>query len=237
VLVGTTDTPCDEVTFEPQPLPGEIGFLLEHAARYLTKDPTARDVLSAFAGIRPLVGAPEEGGTAAISRDHTLQVSRSGLVTLAGGKWTTYRRMAEDAIDHAAVLAGLEERPSVTASLPIHGHHADPSRLGGLARYGSEAPKVAELLSEEPRFEARIHPALEVRGGEIVWAARHEMARTVEDVLSRRTRALILDARAAIEAAPTAAELLGEELAKGEEWRVRQVRDFERIARTYIPAT
>jgi glycerol-3-phosphate dehydrogenase len=235
VVVGTTDTPCDEVTFEPRALPEEVDFLLEHAARYLTKDPAAVDVLSAFAGIRPLVGTPEDGGTAAISRDHTVHISRSGLVTLAGGKWTTYRRMAEDAIHQAAVIAGLDERPSVTASLRIHGHHPDPSSFGALARYGSEAPKVAEVLSEEPRFEARIHPAFEIRAGEIVWAARHEMARTVEDVLSRRTRALILDARAAIEAAPAAAELLRETLEKTEEWRDGQVRDFVRMARTYIP--
>jgi glycerol-3-phosphate dehydrogenase len=235
VVVGTTDTPCEEVTFEPRALAEEVDFLLEHAARYLTKDPTRGDVLSAFAGIRPLVGASEEGGTAAISRDHTVHISRSGLVTLAGGKWTTYRRMAEDAIDQAAVIAGIEERPSVTASLPVHGHHPEASSFGALARYGSEAPKVAALLGEEPRFETGLHPALELRAGEIVWAARHEMARTVEDVLSRRSRALVLDARAAMAAAPMAAELLREALGKSEGWREGQLRDFERIARTYIP--
>jgi glycerol-3-phosphate dehydrogenase len=239
VVVGTTDTPIEEVSFEPHPFPEEIDFLLEHAARYLAKDPKRSDILSSFAGIRPLAGAgsPNGGGeTAAISRDHTVHISRSGLVTLAGGKWTTYRKMAEDTIDQAALVAELEERPSVTAELRIHGYHHDPTSFGDLARYGAEASSVAALLREDPRYEERIHPALEVKAGEVVWAARREMARTVEDVLSRRTRALVLDARAALAAAPSVATLLGGTLGKSEDWRQSQIRDFERIARTYIPS-
>ena len=235
VVVGTTDTPIESVSFEPRPLPEEIDFLLEHTARYLTKDPGRPDILSAFAGIRPLASATESSQTAAISRDHTVHISRSGLVTLAGGKWTTYRKMAEDTIDQAALVAGLEEKPSVTAELRIHGYHSDPSSFGDLARYGAEAPSVAALLREDPRHGETIHPALEVKAGEVVWAARREMARSVEDVLSRRTRALVLDARAALEAAPSVASLLGETLGKSEVWRRAQVRAFERVARTYIP--
>jgi len=235
VVVGTTDTPIEEVSFEPQPRAEEIAFLLEHIARYLTKDPERRDILSAFAGIRPLAGSGSQ--TAAISRDHTVHISRSGLVTLAGGKWTTYRKMAEDTIDQAALVAGLEEKASVTSELRIHGYHPDPGSFGDLARYGSEAPSVAALLREDPRFEQRIHPALEVKAGEVVWAVRREMARTVEDVLSRRTRALLLDARAALEAAPSVAGLLGETLGKSEEWRQAQIRDFERIARNSLPTS
>jgi glycerol-3-phosphate dehydrogenase len=237
VVVGTTDTPVEEVSFEPRPLPREIDFLLEHAARYLTRDPSPSDILSAFAGIRPLAGSPDGGGqTASLSRDHTVHISRSGLLTLAGGKWTTYRKMAEDAIDHAALVAELEERPSVTAELKIHGYHAASSTFGGLGRYGSEAPSVAALLRENPRYAETIHPKLDVKAGEVVWAARREMARTVEDVLSRRTRALVLDARAALEAAPRVAELLGETLGKSEEWRDAQLRAFEITARNSLPA-
>jgi glycerol-3-phosphate dehydrogenase len=236
LVVGTTDTPIAEVSFEPRPHPEEIDFLLEHAARYLTKDPKRSDILSAFAGIRPLAGGGESGQTAAISRDHTVHISRSGLVTLAGGKWTTYRRMAEDTIDQAALVAELEERPSVTAELRIHGHHADPSSFGDLGRYGAEAPSVEALLREDPRYAERIHPSLEIRAGEVVWSARREMARTVEDVLSRRTRALLLDAGAAIEAAPEVSGLLRETLGKSEEWRQAQIRDFDRVARNYLPS-
>lgn len=237
VVVGTTDTPIEQVSFEPRPLPEEIDFLLEHAARYLTKDPKHSDVLSAFAGIRPLAAATSDEKTAAISRDHTVHISRSGLVTLAGGKWTTYRKMAEDAIDQAALVAALEEKPSVTATLAIHGHHADPSSFGLLARYGAEAPSVAALIGEDPRYAEKIHPALEIQAGEIVWAGRREMARTVEDVLSRRTRALLLDARAALEAAPRVADLLGETLGTNQEWREAQIREFQRIARNSLPSS
>jgi glycerol-3-phosphate dehydrogenase len=236
VVVGTTETPVDEISFDPCPLPEEIDFLLEHAARYLTKDPSRADILSAFAGIRPLASATADGQTASISRDHTVHISRSGLVTLAGGKWTTYRKMAEDAIDQAALVAELEERPSVTAELRIHGCHTDPASFGELARYGAEAPSVASLLREDARYAEKIHPALEVRAGEVVWAARREMARTVEDVLARRTRCLLLDARSALEAAPRVAKILGEALGRNEGWRRNQVRDFERVVGNTLPS-
>jgi glycerol-3-phosphate dehydrogenase len=213
VVVGTTDTPIEEPSFEPRPLPEEIDFLLEHAARYLTKDPGREDVLSAFAGIRPLASAPSDAETATISRDHTVHISRSGLVTLAGGKWTTYRRMAEDAVDRAAMVAGLEEKPSMTASLRIH-DSAPPFRGTG----------------------ERLHPRLEIAKPDVVHAAKDEMARTVEDVLARRSRALLLDARAATEAAPAVAAALGEALGRDEEWRRTQVRELQRIARAYLPA-
>src|SRR3990172_8818364 len=146
VVVGTTDTHLEAVSFEPHPLPEEIAFLLEHAARYLTKDPKPSDILSAFAGIRPLAAPSPDGQTAAISREHTVHISRSGLVTLAGGKWTTYRKMAEDAIDQAGLVGGLEEKPSVTATLKIHGHHEDASSFGELARYGAEALSLRSLF-------------------------------------------------------------------------------------------
>ncbi len=236
IVVGTTDTPLEEVTFEPRPRADEIDFLLEHAARYLTKDPTHDDILSAFAGIRPLVGASPDGETAAISRDHTVHVSRSGLVTIAGGKWTTYRKMAQDAVDQAALVAGLEEKPSVTASLEIHGYHREASRFGSLARYGADAPAVGDVIGEEDEYADKVHPALDVLAGEAIWAARREMARTVEDFLSRRTRSLLLDARAAIEAAPRVASLLAREIGRDKEWERDQVRTFETLAREYLPS-
>ena len=120
VVVGTTDTPIDGVPMEPQPFEEEVDFLLRHAARYLTDDPAREDVRSVFVGIRPLVADPDAEGTSAISRDHTLHIAESGLVTITGGKWTTYRKMAEDTIDQAATLAALEDRDSVTAKLQIH---------------------------------------------------------------------------------------------------------------------
>ncbi|HSM34949.1 MAG TPA: glycerol-3-phosphate dehydrogenase/oxidase [Longimicrobiales bacterium] len=237
VIVGTTDTPLDDVELEPRPLREEVDFLLEHAVRYLTRDPAHEDILSVFAGIRPLVAAQEasEGDTSKISREHQIHVSSSGLMTVAGGKWTTYRKMAEDAVDHGAVLAGLEPRECVTKNLNIHGHHAHADRFGPLALYGADAPALQALLDEDPDMGAMLHPRLPVRVGEIVWAARHEMARTVDDALARRTRCLILDARAAAEAAPAAARVLARELGRGPGWFDEQVEAFTALAARYLP--
>ncbi len=234
VLVGTTDTPVEQIELEPRALDEEVAFLLEHAARYLTEDPAPSDVRSVFAGLRPLV-APDGGDdTAALSRDHTLQISSSGLVTITGGKWTTYRRMAEDTVDHAATLAGLEPVPCPTRDLPIHGHWPHDPAEAALAVHGADAPAVRRLAESSPEFAAPLHERLPVIGAEIVWAARHEMARTLDDALSRRTRALILDARAAAEAAPVAARLMGAELGWSSEHAASEVAAFRALAAGYV---
>jgi glycerol-3-phosphate dehydrogenase len=236
VIVGTTDTPITDVSLEPKPLAAEVEFLLVHAARYLTKDPLPADVLSVFAGIRPLVSMPDEESTAALSRDHTLYISQSGLVTITGGKWTTYRKMAEDTVNQAALLAGLEVRPCTTAHLKIHGYHVDAHRFGDLHFYGTDAPAIEDLIRTDPRYAEPLHPNLQVRAGQVVWAVRHEMARTVEDFLSRRVRALLLDARASIEVAPKVAALMAEELGRDKDWVDSQVGDYRQLAQGYLVA-
>jgi glycerol-3-phosphate dehydrogenase len=220
-VVGTTDTPIAEPVLEPAPFDQEVDFILETASLYLAHKPTRADVLSVFAGIRPLVRSAVSGSSAALSRDHTVRIDSCGLVTICGGKWTTYRRMAEDAVDQAATLARLPERPSVTADLPIH--RTDPAAVGGLVK---QNPPLAEPL----------HPKLPYTGAQIVWAAREEMARTVEDALARRTRALFLNARAAIEMAPKAADLVARELGQGEAWKRAQLEAFLGTARHYLLA-
>lgn len=235
VLVGTTDTPVPEASLEPRALPEEVDFLLRHAARYLTRDPGPEDVLCVFAGLRPLVSPSEgEGGTAAISREHSILVSRSGMLTIAGGKWTTYRKMAQDVVDHAVTLAALEPRPCVTKRLPIHGHHLHAERFGELAVYGADAPAVEALVRSDPDLSQPLHPRLPVLRGEVVWAAREELARTVDDVLARRVRGLLFDARAAMEAAPAVAELLARELDRDEGWAALQVEAFRELAAGYL---
>lgn len=234
VIVGTTDTPVDSVDLEPRPLPDELSFVLEHAARYLTEDPHPDDVLSAFAGLRPLVGSDDADDTASLSRDHTLQISPTGLVTITGGKWTTYRKMAEDTVDHAAVLAGLEPVPCPTKELQIHGYHPSAERFGPLEVYGADAPELRGLADGDPALGRRLHDRLPAIRAEVVWAAREEMARTVDDVMARRTRSLLLDARASMEAAPDVAALLAAELDRDAAWIATQVDDFRQLARRYL---
>ena len=233
VVVGTTDTPVTETPLEPRPFAEELDFLLEHAARYLTQDPKPEDVLSTFAGLRPLVGGGDTE-TASLSRDHTLLISGSGLVTITGGKWTTYRKMAEDTVDQAAILAGLEERPCITHDLRIDGYDQDTARFGTLAQYGSAAPAIQELVRAEPGLGDQLHPRSQTVRAEVVWAVRNEMARTVEDFLSRRTRTLLLDARVSIEMAPAVASLMAAELMRDPDWEREQIRAFGELAAGYL---
>lgn len=235
VIVGTTDTPLDEVSLEPCPRSEEIDFILETTVQYLVRDPTRDDVLSAFAGIRPLVRADDATNTSALSREHRIEVSPSGMITIAGGKWTTYRNMAEDCVDHATAVGDLEDRPCVTRRLPIHGHMRDAERFGDLAYYGSDAMDVRALLESAPALGEPLHPALPYRAGEVVWSARKEMTRTVDDYLSRRARATVLNARAAIQMAPAVAHLLAGELGRDDGWADAQVREFGKIAAGYLP--
>lgn len=234
VVLGTTDTPNMRAALEPRALPEECGFLLEHARKYLAADPQESDVLSVFAGLRPLVKALRAKSTAKLSRDHTILVSESHLITLTGGKWTTYRKMGEDVIDQAERIAGFTHRPCPTATLPIHGAQAEGSGSAHLRAYGSDEAGILELARSSPGLAAKVHPAFEILAAEVIWHARQEMARTVEDVLARRTRALLLDARSSIEAAPEVARLLAAELGQGETWVTEQVRVYTTLARGYV---
>lgn len=233
-LVGTTDTPVQEAVLDPVPREEEIEFVLETAGRYLARAPSRRDVLSMFAGIRPLVRSDGEQNTAALSRDHTIHISRSGLLTITGGKWTTYRFMAEDCVNHAVLLAKLEERPCVTRQLKIHGYHRHPEELGELSFYGADAPAVDDLLRSSPAHAERLHEDLPYRAGQVVWAARFEMARTVDDFLSRRTRATLLNARAALSMAPAVARILADELGHDDRWVQAQIAAYQAIASCHI---
>ena len=233
-LIGTTDTPIAEPALEPVAMEKEVDFILSTAGLYLQKKPRRDDVLSVFAGIRPLVKSNAGTNTAALSRDHTIHIDQSGLVTICGGKWTTYRHMAEDCVNQAATLARLPERACVTARLNIHGFHSSAEKFGELKVYGSDALRIRALMQSRPELAAPLHPALPYTGAEVVWAACHEMALTVEDVLARRTRALFLNARAALEMAPAVAELLREEFGETESWARAQVEEFREMARGYL---
>lgn len=234
VLLGTTDTPLTEIPVEPRAQEQEIDFILATANQYLARDASRADVRSVFTGIRPLVKTGDGGATASIARDHTVLIDpNSGLMTVAGGKWTTYRHMAEDAVNLAATLANLEPRRSITSQLHIHGYDIDSARHGSLAHYGSDAPAIHALGRSHPDLVSQLHSRLPAHTAEVVWACREEMARTVEDVLSRRTRSLLFDAQAAVEAAPLVAKTMAEELGRDQKWVENQVSEFKTLAAAY----
>jgi glycerol-3-phosphate dehydrogenase len=235
-VVGTTDTPISDVSLEPLPFPEEIDFILETAGRYLHKVPTRADVLSVFVGIRPLVGNDGTNSTAALSRDHTIRIDDSGLLSIAGGKWTTYRRMAEDCVNQAATLARLPEKSATTENLRIHGFHLEPKQFENLGVYGSDAFAIERLIRENSSLADRLHPALSYCAAEVVWATRQEMARTVEDVLARRTRALFLNAQAASEMAEKTADIMARELNYDDTWKANQLVGFRKLAQQYVVA-
>ena len=232
VLLGTTDTPRPELARldDPQPLAAEIDFLLRTAAKVLTRAPTRADIRSVFAGLRPLIhpDSSDRQSTAALSREHAVLVSASGLITVAGGKWTTYRLMAEDVIDRAAEVAGLPAEPCPTRTLKLHGCPATP----GSDVYGTDAPLLASL----PGHNQRLHPALPYSEAMVRFAIRHEAARTVEDILARRTRALFLDAAAAATTIERVAEIFAEELGLAPEKLAAMIASAHENARRFIPA-
>lgn len=236
VIVGTTDTLIENNSLEPTALESEIDFILESAGQYLTKQPTRKDVLSVFAGLRPLA-KPENDkkATKEISRSHKILISVSGLITITGGKWTTYRKMAEDAIEKAIMLGGLTERECMTKHLPIHGFRMDIDPYNDtLAPYGLDKDQVLAISIEDKNLSGFLSEKLNIYKSQIAWAVRKEMALTVEDFLARRTRALFLDARESIKIAPKVAEIMSKELAETDEWKKNQVTDFENLANNYL---
>ncbi len=229
-LIGTTDTAMDHIPVEPVALDQEIDFMLSTGALYLTKEPTRADILSVFAGIRPLAKSGDGKNTAKLSRDQVIQIDRSGLLSIAGGKWTTYRNMAEDCVDHAATLGDLPDVACTTKTLHVHGYHLDSSLFGPLSFYGTDAIAIRALIAESPKLGEQLDAELPYLAAEVVWAAREEMARSIEDVLARRTRALFLNAKAAVRMAPRVAELMARELEYDFEWQKQQIAAFNELA-------
>lgn len=233
VILGTTDTPVSTADAEPIAQKDEIDFLVNHIGRYLTKDPKLSDVKSIFAGLRPLVKGNSKT-TAALSRDHLITVSNSGLITITGGKWTTYRHMAEDVVDIAIASSGLADIECKTKNLSIHGS-AKVNFEDTMYYFGSDQPFIYSLADNNPEWKEKLHPSLPYIKAEIVWTVRNEMCMTIEDALSRRTRALLLDAKAAIESAPVVAAIMAKEMNKDTQWEKDQVAQFNATAKNYLP--
>ena len=234
ILIGTTDTPVERAELEPKALEKEIKFILETVKNYLAQPPEREDILSVFAGIRPLVKSAKNANTAKLSRDHTIEIDRSNLLTITGGKWTTYRRMAEDAVNQAIKTANLTEKKCITKDLKIHGFTENPEKFGNLAIYGAAAEEIQKLIDEKPDLAEKLHEDLPYQKAEIVWTIKNEMPQTIEDVLARRTRALSLNTRVAIETAPQIAEIMADELKKDKSWIVAQIKQFKETAKNYL---
>ncbi len=237
VILGTTDTPLDEFTLEPCPLEEEIEFILRTAGQYLSRQPRREDVLAVYAGLRPLAAPKQDADgskTKEISRKHKLVVSPTGLITITGGKWTTYRDMARDVVDKALLVGNLLKKECVTEHLKIHGYMEKVDRSGYGYVYGSDYQKILALQQQSPEYGQRLHERLDFTVAEVVWAVREEMAMTVEDVLARRLRALFMDARAAIDIAPQVASVMARELDKDRAWENEQVDQFICLAQHYL---
>ena len=235
VVIGTTDTAVDALDIEPTAAPEEIDFILAHAAKYLTHDPTPADIKSVFAGLRPLVKRDSDENTAELSREHQILISASALVTITGGKWTTYRLMAEETIDQAVTLAGLAHVPSQTRNLAVRGWDQNSPVFGTLRHYGVDAYRIEAMIDEDPDLGELLHRELPISRAMVAWAAREEAAVTVEDVLARRTRCILLDARASAEIAEDVAGILAEELGRDKSWIREQVQEYRQLVTRYLP--
>jgi glycerol-3-phosphate dehydrogenase len=234
IVVGTTDTLRDKPKLEPEALSKEIDFILETAEGYLSNAPSRKDVKAVFAGLRPLA-APKEGSTKTkeISRSHKVIVSESKLVSITGGKWTTFRKMGEDTVNYFTKITGEQMKPSASAEIKYHGYTIKPES-GHWKGYGTDAEAIRELIKNQPELGEKLHPNFPYTQAEVVWSTRHEMALNVDDILGRRTRMLFLDARAALEMAPKVAVLMAKELGKDESWIENELSDFEKLANKYI---
>jgi glycerol-3-phosphate dehydrogenase len=235
VIVGTTDTPLSTHSIEPRALKSEVDFILETAGKYLSRQPERKDVLSVFAGLRPL--AATDGGsekTKEISRSHKVIVSDSGLVSVIGGKWTTYRKMAEDTLDKVMKRKMLPEKECVTMNLKIHGYSISDQPVNTLSIYGSDEKELKEFVADNREWSDTLSDETNIMAGQVIWAVRKEMARTVEDVLARRMRVLFIDARLAMRLAPKVADIMMTELKEDENWKEIQIRAFSELAKGYL---
>lgn len=233
VVVGTTDTPIDQASEEPRALEEEVSFILSNASQYMTKKPHRKDVKSVFAGLRPL--AAQQGDTSQtkeVSRHHKVNVSTSGLISVLGGKWTTYRKMGEDAIDTAIMVGGLNEQKCKTKKLLLHGHIEQVDFTDPLHVYGTDREKIVSLGL--PQDNDSLSEKFYISKNQILWSVTHEMAIHLEDVLARRVRGLFLDATETMRIAPKVAEIMAEALRKDEDWKTKELKKTNSIIKNYI---
>ena len=231
VVVGTTDTLIKQPVEEPTALATEIDFILENAGAYMTTPPTRADIKSIFSGLRPLA-APKDNSNATkeISRHHKVTVSTAGLVSILGGKWTTYRKMAEDVINTAQSVGGLPERACLTQNLPIHGYDYNSDWSNPLHVYGTDIDKITQLSEDG---NSSLSSILHITKNQILWGIQEEMAQTLEDILARRTRCLFLNAQESLRIAPQVARIMANAMENDNQWIADQVDTFTKLTKHY----
>jgi glycerol-3-phosphate dehydrogenase len=221
VVLGTTDTPIEEVSYEPKPLEEEIEFIIKHINRYGTSLIRRADIDAVYVGLRPLVKQKTKVSSALISREHHLSVSSSGLITITGGKWTTYRKMAADALDNAAFIGKFKKEKCTTAHTPIGDEKEKETRM-------------KEIVKNDISLKELVDPNYTFTKAAIVYAVKYEMAICIEDILARRMRLLFLDARLAIALAPMVASIMAPYLQKDKNWEGAEIASFTQLAEQYI---
>ena len=236
IVLGTTDTPLNIISEEPIALEEEINFILEHFNQYNEIKITRSDIKSIYAGLRPLVKTSNNKSTALASRDHTIIVSKSNLITITGGKWTTYRKMAKDALNNAVFVAKLPIKKCATRNLRLHGYQPSVEYGQPLSQYGSDASKIIEIMQKETAKSERIHPDYPFTKAELEWCVKNEMAVHVDDILARRSRMLFVNAQAAISSSEKTARLMASLLNRDEGWVQQEVMAFEELAKGYLPS-
>jgi glycerol-3-phosphate dehydrogenase len=235
VILGTTDEPKEKPEIEPKATDKEIDFILETASRYLIKKPTRKDIKSVFAGLRPLAAPDEEENTKEISRTHKIIVSDSNLISVIGGKWTTYREMGEDIIDKLQKTIRLPKKESITENLKIHGYQKNSNLNNPLYFYGSDQDKINELINKDNTLSELLSKKLNIIKAQVVFAVKNEFARNTYDVLARRTRSLFLDVEESIKIAPQVIKIIAKELNKDNKWQKEELKRFIKIAEGYLP--
>jgi glycerol-3-phosphate dehydrogenase len=234
LVIGTTDTPLNNITREPKALDSEISFILGTAEKYLVKPPRREDILSIFAGLRPLAADPDNpSSTREVSRRHKIMLSSSGLLTIIGGKWTTYRKMAEETIDRAIKEGLIEKKTCITSELRLVVSGKLPND-GRLKIYGSGSSEIEEMIRENPDLGIPIDSRLPYTKAEMIWICWNEMPLNLEDLLARRSRALFLNALASSDIAETAADIMASEMGHDDKWIEDQVKSFRNLVRNYI---
>ncbi len=234
VVTGTTDTPLDTITLEPLPLDEEVDFILRTAGKYLVKKPSREDVLCIFAGLRPLAADPDNpSATKEVSRRHKITLSPSGLLSIIGGKWTSYRRMAEETLNKAIKTGILENRKCLTKKFSLFSH--DPElHTKRLQIYGNKAVEIEKMICDQPDLGELVNPLFPYTKAEIVWICRNEMPRTLEDMLARRIRVLFLDVKTSLAVAPAVAEIMADEFRYDNRWKEQQLEEYNKLALNYL---